>query len=161
MKNSSLPVSPTDHFGFWYTWLFVVAVLITAFGIAFAFLSGTRLFDLFNQQIDPTFWGIQNVARSSRDFQHWIYGVLGAVMAGWGSMLAFIVRYPFRAKEAWAWWCIGAGILLWFLIDTIISLYFQVFFNVAFNLVILMAVALPLGITMRHFRVRKGRKQFT
>lgn len=52
--------------------------------------------------------------------------------------------------------CIGAGILLWFLIDTMISLYFQVFFNVAFNLVILMAVALPLGMTMRHFRVRKG-----
>jgi hypothetical protein len=107
------------------------------------------------------FWGIQNVARSARDFPHWIYGVLGAVMAGWGSMLAFIVRYPFRAKESWAWWCIGVGIVFWFLIDTIMSLYFQVFFNVAFNLVILIAVALPLGMTMRHFRVRKGRKRLT
>jgi tellurite resistance protein TehA-like permease len=42
---------------FWQKWLLVVGIIIAIFGILMTFLSGTPLFDLFNRQIDPAFWG--------------------------------------------------------------------------------------------------------
>lgn len=151
MKQSTHPVKARDSVDFWATWLFVVVVALCVFGIALALLSATPLFDLFHRQIDPVFWGTQPLSSATRDYQHWAYGVLGAVLAGWGSTLAFVVWVPFRARQPWAWWCLGLGIVLWCVVDTSLSLAFGVFFNVAFNLVILLATMLPLGLTWTRF----------
>jgi hypothetical protein len=141
-----------DSFSFWQRWLFVVALIIVVFGVFMAVLNGTALFDwLFNNQIDPVFWGDTAVADNAQTFQRFVYGVLGATVAGWGVFIAFIAHYPFRQKEKWAWNCVLAGVLLWFLIDTPISLYFQVNFNAAFNTLLLVLVILPLAFTRRLF----------
>jgi hypothetical protein len=151
MKQYAHPVKSRDDGDFWATWLFVVVVALGVFGVALALLNATPLFDLFHRQIDPVFWGTQPVASVTRDYQHWIYGVLGAVLAGWGSTLAFVVWFPFRARQPWAWWCLGVGIVLWCVIDTSVSLSFRVYFNVAFNLVIFLATLLPLVLTWPRF----------
>lgn len=62
-------------FSFWQRWLFVVGVVVSVFGVMMALLSGTPLFDLFNRQIDPAFWGTNAVGDVARQFQQWIYGV--------------------------------------------------------------------------------------
>ncbi len=151
MKQHTHSVTTRNHVDFWSTWLFVVVVVLTVFGVALALLNATPLFDLVHRQIDTVFWGTQPVVSVTRDYQYWIYGVLGAVLAGWGSTLAFVVWFPFRAKQPWAWWCLGVGIVLWCVIDTSVSLYFRVFFNVAFNLVIFLATLLPLSLTWTRF----------
>jgi hypothetical protein len=152
MQQHIPAVKTRDGGDFWATGLFVVVVALSVFGVALALLSATPLFDLFHRQIDPVFWGTQPVAGATSDYQHWVYGVLGAVLAGWGSTLAFVVWFPFRARQPWAWWCLGVGIVLWCVIDTSLSLSFRVFFNVAFNLVIFLATLLPLGLTRHRFR---------
>jgi hypothetical protein len=146
-----------DQFRLWQRWLWVVTVLITLFGIGMALSSATAPFEWGDQQINAVFWPDPQVTGPTADFQHWIYGVLGATMAGWGCCMIFIVSYPFKAREPWAWNCITTGVLLWFLIDTPVSLYFQVYFNVALNTVILVVVFLPLALTRRHFRQFAGR----
>jgi hypothetical protein len=151
MKQDVPAAKTRDDGNFWATWLFVVVVALSVFGVALALLSATPLFDLFHWQIDPVFWGTQPQAPATRDYQHSVYGVLGAVLAGWGSTLAFVAWFPFRAGQPWAWWCLGVGIVLWCVIDTGVSLAFRVFFNVAFNLVIFLATALPLGLTWAQF----------
>jgi hypothetical protein len=109
------------------------------------------LFELLHRQIDPVFWGAQPQAPATRDYQHWVYSVLGAMLAGWGSTLALVVWFPFRARHPWAWWCLGVGIALWCVIDTSVSLTFRVSFNVVFNLVIFLATMLPLSLTWARF----------
>jgi hypothetical protein len=138
-------------FFFWQRWLLVVSVAITAFGILMTLLSGTSLFELFNRQIDPAFWGTKPVEAGARVFQRWIYGVWGATIAGWGVFLAFIAHYSFRRKENWAWRCMIIGLLVWFVLDTFLSLCYGVYFNAAFNTVLLILVALPIVFTRRHF----------
>lgn len=145
------PVQTRDAVDFWATWLFVVVVALSVFGVALALLSATPLFTLFHQQIDPVFWGTQPLSSATRAYQQWIYGVLGAVLAGWGTTLAFVAWVPFRARQRWAWWCLGLGLVLWGIIDTSLSVAFGVTFNVAFNLVILLATLLPLGLTWARF----------
>lgn len=43
-------------------------------------------------------------------------------------------------------------LIVWFVIDTPLSIYFQVHFNVAFNGLLLVAVLLPLLLTKKEFR---------
>jgi hypothetical protein len=138
-------------FLFWQKWLFIVGIVIVVFGIIMAFLSGTALFDLFNRQIDPAFWGNGTSLESIKSFQQWIYGVWGATIAGWGIFVTFIAHYPFRNKEKWAWNCLVVGLLTWFVLDTALSLFFKVYFNVAFNATLLLLAGLPVVITRKEF----------
>jgi len=141
------------HFAFWQKWLFIVGLILTFFGITFALFSGTFLFKVFDTQINPSFWGTPEIPDIATDeFQQWIYGVLGATIAGWGVFLAFIAHYPFKKHELWAWNCILVGIIVWYVLDTGISLYFKVYFNAVFNAVLLAFVITPLGFSRRHFK---------
>jgi len=141
-----------NRFYFWQTWLFAVGLVIVVFGLALAFFNQTAAFDLlFNDRINPVFWGIRDAPAEVAAFQQWIYGVLGATVAGWGVFLAFIARYPFRNRERWAWNCLAVGLLLWYTVDTALSLYFQVYFNAIFNTVLLGAVILPLAFSRKAF----------
>ena len=137
-------------FNFWQCWLFILGVVMVVFGLALAFFNHTALFDwLFNKQINPVFWNSPAVPDLARDFQRWAYGVLGATVAGWGVFIAFLARYPFAKRERWAWNCIAAGLLVWFVSDTAISLAFGVYFNALFNLALFIAGMLPLLFTWR------------
>jgi len=142
-------------FAFWQRWLFILAIVIIVFGLLLAFLSQTAVFELlFNRQINPVFWGTSEVEPNVRRFQSWIYGVLGATVAGWGVFLAYIARYPFKERESWAWNCIALGMLGWYLVDTALSISFRVYYNAVFNTILLAGIVLPLVMTRREFERR-------
>ncbi|MGB9628673.1 MAG: hypothetical protein ACPL6D_08425 [Thermodesulfobacteriota bacterium] len=86
---------------FWKIWLIVLGIAVSVFGVMMALLSGTSLFDFFNRQIDPTFWGTNAVDSATRQFQQWVYGVWGATIAGWGIILLILAGLPivFTRKE--------------------------------------------------------------
>ena len=139
-------------FHFWIRWLVAVGWLLVAFGLAMATLNGTWLFDLlFNRRIDPAFWPAGSVPADLASFRAWVYGVLGATVAGWGVFLVFLAGNPLKKRERWARNCLFLGITLWFLVDTAISAYFGVYFNVLFNSVLAVLVYVPLAATRRHF----------
>lgn len=140
-----------DRFSFWQRWLFVYGLMISIFGVFMAFFSGTIFFELFNNQINPVFWGVENIPATTRTFQGWLYGVSGSIMTGWGIFLTFIAYYPFKMKEKWSWNCLISGLLVWFVMDTSISVYFNVYFNVLFNSLIFILGLLPLVFTWKHF----------
>ncbi len=140
-------------FNFWQKWLFCFGFYLIAFGVILSFFSHSALINyVFNHQIDPVFWGLAELPESAKRFQAWIYGVLGAVISGWGIFIAFIAHYPFKAKERWAWHCIAAVFVVWFVIDTVVSVYYRVGFNVFINITFLLFVLLPLIFTRKHFR---------
>ena len=144
-------------FSFWQKWLFGFGLYLISFGLILSFFSHSPFMNfMFNRQIDPTFWGLAELSENAGKFQTWIYGVLGAVISGWGIFISFIAYYPFKAKEQWAWNCIGTGFIVWFAIDTVISAHFHVGFNVIINIVFLLFVLLPLLFTRKHFIKRNG-----
>lgn len=131
-------------------WLLALGTIIVMFGVALAFLYTTPLFKVFRTQIDPVFWGGGELAGGAKAFQQWIYGVLGATMAGWGICIAFIAAVPFKRKEKWAWNCLAIAVSLWFVIDTFLSWRFGATFNVAFNVFILLAAMVPLLLSRKY-----------
>ncbi len=138
-------------FSFWQRWLFVVGIVVSVFGVLMTVFSGTPLFDLFNRQIDPAFWGTNAVDNAARQFQHWLYGVWGATIAGWGIILAYIAHYPFIKRERWARNGLVFGLVVWFVLDTSLSLYYKVYFNAAINMALLILVGLPVVVTRNEF----------
>ena len=139
------------RFLFWQRWLFGFSLIVIVFGLGMALLNRTSLFAIFDSQVNPAFLGNDPLPTGMNEFQGWAYGVLGATMAGWGVILAFIAERPFRNRERWAWNTLLLGLSLWYLTDTSISLYFGVVFNAVFNTVIFILAVLPLIFTRREF----------
>jgi hypothetical protein len=110
-----------------------------------ALFNNTAFFAIFNQGIDPVFWGDQMPDQEAVKFRTWVYGAWGATIAGWGTSMLFLVYQALRQRKSWAWYALSGGLLLWYLFDTGISAYYQVWFNVVFNSLIAVLFALPLA----------------
>lgn len=135
-----------DETGFLFRqeWLLPAEGCLVLFGLVLAFFNPLFLMNLvFNRQIDPYFRKTGDMPQSSQEFQSWIYGVLAAVIAGWGTFIFFLARHPFRAHEKWAWNCMIAGTAVWYSPDTRMSGAQYVFFDIFFNTVILILLVLP------------------
>lgn len=140
------------NFNFWQKWLLTVGIYLVGFGLFLTFYSQSSLMDfLFNKQIDPIFWVNAELSENTLKFQGWIYGVLGAVIAGWGTLIAFWAFYPFKTRERWAWNGLAFGTGIWYCADTAISAIYGVTFNIAFNTIMLVLLAAPLVFTKKYF----------
>lgn len=139
------------NFNFWQKWLLAASVLIILSGILITFSGFTGVFDLFAQMIAPAFG--ENFPDSSyvADFQKFVYAVIGSTMAGWGVFVAFVTHFPFQKREKWAWTCLFLGSLLWFVLDTSFSVYYQVYANAALNTSFFILLQLPLVFTRMDF----------
>ncbi len=140
-----------DRFDFWQRWLLISGVIVVVGGLGIALLSRTAVFDMLDHPINTIFWGTVDVPAAASSYQGFIYGLTGAVMAGWGVCIAFIAAYPFQRREPWAWACLLVGLTLWYVVDTGFSLAYGVVFNAIGNTVLLIAAGLPLVLTRRHF----------
>jgi hypothetical protein len=139
-------------FNFWQKWLVGVGAYHVFFGLALAFFGQTAFMDvLFNQYYDPIFWPENKIPQGAAHFKSWSTSVLGAVVASWGIFIAFLGYFPFKSREKWAWSCICVAITLWFVVDTALSLYYQVTINAVFNLITLALFVFPLLLTRKHF----------
>jgi len=141
-----------NSFSFWQRWLLIVSKIISLFGIYMALFNRTFLFNfLLNDKVNTAFFKPPGISSELITFQKWIYGVLGATVFGWGIFLSFIAHYPFKRKEKWAWNCFLTGIMCWFVVDTSISVYFNVIINAIFNTVLFIGIIIPLFFSRKYF----------
>ena len=130
-------------------WLLTVSIVVLMLGL---FMSLALPF------MDPTedpFTGFlwqDGVAKGAGKFYAWAMSVWGATLAGWGLTLAFLVQYPFKNRERWAWNAIALGIAVWYPLDTYFSYHFGVVLNCLLNTVLLAAVLVPLLLTRSELR---------
>ena len=136
-------------FKFWQKWLFVSGIIVSIFGI---FMVLNINSEGFNSQIDPVFWGKEIPSIQVRNFQQWIYGVLGSTMVGWGIFIAFIAAIPFKKKEKWSRNCLIIGILSWYILDIFISLKANVEFNAVANTILAIILLTPICFTFTKFK---------
>lgn len=76
------------------------------------------------------------------EYVQFVYGVLGAVMVGWAALLGLVAHAPrLDARRA-----VGASLVLWFVLDTGLSLASGHPRNAGLNLVCLVATLVPLAL---------------
>lgn len=80
-----------------------------------------------------------------RDYLLLPYMVLGAVMAGWASLMIQIVRGPLKEESTWAWTFLVRSLSLWFVLDSGMSLVLGYPMHAIFNLPFALALGVPLA----------------
>ena len=139
-------------FSFWRKWLVGVSLYHVVFGLLLAFFSQSQFMDvMLNQYFDPIFWPDNQITEGTLRYKGWVSSVLGAVIASWGMLIAFIAYYPFNSREKWAWNGIAVAVIFWFVVDTACSLYYDVPINAVFNLITFSLFMVPLLLTRKHF----------
>jgi hypothetical protein len=79
-----------------------------------------------------------------RDYLRLPYMVLGAVMAGWSVLMIQLVRGPLREGSRWAWLFMVQSLVLWFVLDTGMSLVLGYPTHALFNIPFAVALGVPL-----------------
>jgi ABC-type multidrug transport system fused ATPase/permease subunit len=127
---------------FWSKVLLAVIVATLVFGLSLVYLP---------QIMQPIFnMIIFNTTESPFDpeaarYITFVFGVLGAVMVGWTIALIFLARRGGRE----AWQAITVSVVVWYVIDTIFSIYSGYAANAVLNTVVLAAFAVPLFMIYR------------
>lgn len=142
------------RFEFWRRWLFGVTLFFIALGMAVALFPGSPLFSAWNQAAADLFFS-GALPKEAAVFRSFLFGPLGGTKAGFYLLQAFIVWRPFARREKWAWHAVLWSMLLWFVVDSEVSIHHGAWFNVwMVNLVPVALIGLPLAMTFRVFYVR-------
>jgi hypothetical protein len=138
-------------FEIWHRLLLGASVAFAAFGVLVAAFPFAHLFAMRNAAIADAFfggtWSVQTEA-----YHAFASGPLGGTIAGFYILQAFVVAVPFKRGERWAWHAIAWATVLWFTVDSAVSLWHQAGFNVYMvNLVPIVVFGVPLAATYPAF----------
>ena len=126
----------------WITWLQVVLTLLFVYAITLVF-AGSFAGQLFSA------WGFGPPASidtdAVRDYLRLPFMVLGAVLAGWSLMMIQLVRGPLRDGLDWALPVLIRSLVLWFVLDTGMSLVLGYPMHALFNVPFALALGIPLA----------------
>ena len=122
-------------------WLQIVIAIVLIYSLFLVFAGATagELFSLLgfgpNESINT---------QEFRDYLLLPYMVLGAVMTGWSFLMLQIVRGPLRDGIAWARTFMIRSLVMWFVLDTGMSLVLGYPTHAIFNSPFVVALGLPL-----------------
>ena len=125
----------------WITWLQAVLVLLFVYAIALVF-AGSFAGQLFSALGFGPPASIDTDA--VRDYLRLPFMVLGAVLAGWSLMMIQLVRGPLRDGSDWALPVLIRSLVLWFVLDTGMSLVLGYPMHALFNVPFALALGIPL-----------------
>jgi hypothetical protein len=144
---------PNDSaFLFWQQWLFYTSIMFAFAGIAFAIFGNSFPFQAYNTMLAKLFWHRSHFPTEADEFRTFIYAPFGGTIACCYILLAFIARYPFKDKQAWARNAIIIAFGVWILIDSSVCFYFGVYPQIyLINAFSILVKALPIIFTWKHF----------
>ena len=125
----------------WIIWLQIVLAMLLGYSLVLVF-AGSVAGAWFSAL------GFGPPERASapevHDYLKLPFMVLGAVMAGWTVMMIQIVRGPLREGSAWARSVLISSLVVWFVLDTGMSLILGFPLHALFNVPFAVALAIPL-----------------
>jgi hypothetical protein len=78
----------------------------------------------------------------------WQNGVYGATFMGWGATLFFVGRIAFQRNDQDLMKALLYGLFVWFVVESLFSVYFAVWFNVGVDIAVLAVLSLPLVVAI-------------
>jgi hypothetical protein len=129
--------------GFWRTWLIVAAAITGAAGVAFAAVAAAGASGILDSIFDLLFMpGEMDVPAGNAG--SFAMGVTGAVLAGWATTMLVMLSSRRVCAMPETWWALTAGLVVWFVVDGIVSITAGASGNVVLNLGFVALFAPPL-----------------
>jgi hypothetical protein len=134
-----------NRFKLWSDVLLWVNYWMLLMGLLVAFAGNSWVFDYHNQGIFEVFNQGKQLSGQVLEMKNWLFGIIGATMIGFNVLAIFIIRFALLKKEIWAWNALFYGIIVWFVVDSAISIYYSAYFNIYWiNLPALLIFLVPL-----------------
>lgn len=144
------------HFRFWQKWLTYSNIFGLIMGLLIAFAGNSSIFDYYNQETNDLFFQGNISENMISDFKNWLWGIIGATVAGFHILMIGISENAFKRQKKWAYITMWIGLLTWFFIDSSISLLYGAIHNVILiNLTSMILICIPLIITRKIFMEQK------
>jgi hypothetical protein len=140
-----------DRFRIMRLWLLVDCLAMIGLGILMVFFPHSAVLAPVGEPVNEAFWPGQALPLPVVRYQRWAYGTWGATVAGMSIFGLGLVLRGFSDGKKWARETLAAGVLVWFTLDTWVSLASGVDANAIFNTLILVAFGIPLVLTWRDF----------
>ena len=122
-------------------WLQVVLVVVFVYSLVLVFAGRTALSLFASLGFGPD----DSIDTDTvRDYLRLPFMVLGAVMAGWSVLMMLLVRGPLRDGSRWAWSMLVQSLVLWFMLDTGMSLVLGYPTHALFNVPFAAALGIPM-----------------
>jgi len=135
---------------FWWGWLVVVVCSVIIFNVGLV-IAPNLMQQFFNVMFFSSSKAYTDFGNAATLYVEFVYGVLGAVMIGWMTTLLYILVGSFRSRQREAWWAIAAPIVVWFAVDSWLSISTGFWQNAVFNTLFLVLFIIPLAATYRYF----------
>lgn len=143
-------------FRFWHRWLLTVYVAFVVFGLAFAIFGTSAAMSPYVGPVLDSVWP-GGIPSEAQNFAVLAFGIAGALTAALGELGYFVTRFAIAKRESWAWNGLLASLVLWFVVDSAMSVYAGAAINAAFNTVFFLLALIPLIGIRRH--LEPGREQ--
>lgn len=128
-------------------------VMTIIVGLLVAFAGNSIFFEVHNNYTKNTFLNGTEFEPHSLEFKNWLFGIIGGSIVVFHILMVMISENSFKKKEVWAYKAMWYGLLLWFIIDSGISIYYGAIHNVILiNMVALILIGIPLIMTQKDFR---------
>lgn len=140
------------YFIFWKNWLIIINLVTICIGLLIAFAGNSFLFEIHNEETSHTYFDGQAPSGKMMAFKNWLFGIIGATIVGFHTLIVYIARYPFARRERWARNAIALAMTAWFLLDSALSISFGAFYNVyLINVPSYLLIVLPVMLTWKCF----------
>lgn len=128
---------------FWRRWLMVASVISGLAGLGFAALAVVGATDILNAIFDLVFLPAELDTPAS-EAAWFAMGITGAVLMGWAVTMLVLLSSPSVSALAQTWRALTAGLVVWFVVDGIVSITAGAFGNLLLNLGFVVLFAPPL-----------------
>ncbi|HKK10268.1 MAG TPA: hypothetical protein VJ939_05495 [Bacteroidales bacterium] len=140
------------NFAFWKNSLITVNLVTIGIGLLIAFAGNSFLFEIHNDGTYQTFFDGNAPSEKMMAFKDWLFGIIGATIVGFHTLIVYIAKYPFTRKEKWARNAIAMAMTTWFILDSALSISFGAFYNVyLINIPSYVLIMLPVIMTWKSF----------
>ena len=128
---------------FWRKWLIVAAAAAGLAGLGFAVLTVTGAIGIHNTIFDLVFLPGEMDAPAG-DAGSFAMGVTGAVLVGWAATMIVLLTSRSTSSLPDTWRALAVGLVVWFVVDGIVSIAAGAFGNLVLNLGFVALFAPPL-----------------
>ncbi len=135
-------------------WLLYTIAATIGFGVILSVVMVAGYPEAAFAPFNQIFWGEAEITPEGVMMQRWVFGVFGITIAAWAIAVLFLVMYPLKEKQMWAWNALTITMLFWWVLDSAISIYFGVAINALSNTVFFVAIMLPAMLLRKHILVR-------